>query len=130
MGLTATLIAANCVGFADTGAYFVGKYFGKTQLTRISPKKTVEGAFGGLLSSMTLALLGWKLIGWPGSAFYACAIGVCFCLHPFWIGFTVADFHFKSFWRFDRIYSQTRGGHEGSFDIFPFQDDGNRILEV
>ena len=36
---------------SDTGAYFTGVKFGKTKLIpEISPKKTVEGFFGGLIS--------------------------------------------------------------------------------
>jgi phosphatidate cytidylyltransferase len=33
----------------DTMAYLVGSFFGKTPLTRISPKKTVEGTLGGFV---------------------------------------------------------------------------------
>ena len=37
---------------SDTGGYFVGRAFGKHKLApAISPKKTVEGAFGGLLGN-------------------------------------------------------------------------------
>lgn len=44
------LLAATWLG--DTGAFFAGKFFGKTKLfPRISPKKTVEGAVGGLVAS-------------------------------------------------------------------------------
>lgn len=44
------LLAATWLG--DTGAYFTGRAFGKTKLfERISPKKTVEGAIGGLVLS-------------------------------------------------------------------------------
>lgn len=42
----------------DTGAYFVGKKFGKKKLCpQISPGKTVEGAIGGTVSSILVALL-------------------------------------------------------------------------
>ncbi|MGD9559205.1 MAG: phosphatidate cytidylyltransferase [Oscillospiraceae bacterium] len=42
----------------DTAAYFVGNAFGKRKLApRVSPKKTVEGAIGGVLGSMILGLL-------------------------------------------------------------------------
>ena len=51
---------------ADTGAYFTGKQFGKVKLLpEVSPKKTVEGAFGGLLSSMIAATLGVWILKLP-----------------------------------------------------------------
>lgn len=43
---------------SDTSAYFVGRKFGKTKLApRISPKKTLEGAAGGLAGSVLCAIL-------------------------------------------------------------------------
>jgi phosphatidate cytidylyltransferase len=43
---------------SDTGAYFVGKYLGKRKLfERISPKKTIEGFFGGLVFSSVAGYL-------------------------------------------------------------------------
>jgi len=43
---------------SDTSAYFVGRKFGKTKLApRISPKKTLEGAAGGLTASVVLAVI-------------------------------------------------------------------------
>jgi len=48
----------------DTGAYLTGVLAGKHRLMeRISPKKTWEGFFGGL---MTAALVAWLLSGWIG----------------------------------------------------------------
>ena len=42
----------------DSGAYFVGKSFGKNKLwPEISPNKTVEGAIGGVICALLVALL-------------------------------------------------------------------------
>ena len=42
----------------DSGAYFVGKIFGRRPMAkRISPSKTIEGAFGGLLASLILGVI-------------------------------------------------------------------------
>jgi len=44
--------------FSDTGGYFAGRFFGKRKLYEaVSPKKTVEGAIGGLFGSMIGATL-------------------------------------------------------------------------
>lgn len=76
VGLVATLTAVLCIVAADTGAYFVGKNLGKTQLIRISPKKTVEGAIGGLCSSGLTALACFKVFRWPGSPIAAIGFAV------------------------------------------------------
>jgi len=67
-GLTVTLLAFGCIWAADIGAYFIGKFFGKTRLSHISPKKTVEGAVFGVSASVGVAVAGawylhWQL--WP-----------------------------------------------------------------
>lgn len=54
--------------FGDTGGYFAGRYFGKNKLyPAVSPKKTVEGALGGLGGSVLGALLAhfWYLPSIP-----------------------------------------------------------------
>ncbi|MCW6038364.1 phosphatidate cytidylyltransferase [Spirulina subsalsa FACHB-351] len=55
--LKITLIAFACIWAADIGAYLMGKFFGKTRLSEISPKKTVEGAAFGILASALVG--GW-----------------------------------------------------------------------
>jgi CDP-diglyceride synthetase len=58
--------------FADVGAYFIGKKYGKHKLSSISsaagsasPNKTVEGALAGFVSCTALSLLGAWLMQWP-----------------------------------------------------------------
>lgn len=61
---------------ADTGAYFTGRFFGKRKLAPIiSPKKTVEGAIGGVLTSAVLCVL-MSLYFEPSLIFHSIAIGV------------------------------------------------------
>lgn len=69
--------------FADTGGYFAGRFLGKHKLYEaVSPKKTVEGALGGIAGAFlgaTLASL-WFLKELPLSrslplALVACALG-------------------------------------------------------
>ncbi|XGW00432.1 MAG: phosphatidate cytidylyltransferase [Leptolyngbya sp. BL-A-14] len=67
-GLTCTLLAFGCIWAADIGAYVFGKTFGRTRLSNISPKKTVEGAVFGVTGSIVVAIVGsWSLhwSGWP-----------------------------------------------------------------
>ncbi|KAK9822181.1 hypothetical protein WJX81_007282 [Elliptochloris bilobata] len=76
VGLLATFMSVACVVAADTGAYAFGKTLGRTQLTSISPKKTVEGAFGGLLCSTAVALGFWRVLAWPAHPALAASLGV------------------------------------------------------
>lgn len=51
-GVILVLLALCGAWIADSGAYFVGTFLGKTKLCpEISPKKTVEGFIGGLISN-------------------------------------------------------------------------------
>jgi phosphatidate cytidylyltransferase len=46
----------------DTSAYLVGSFIGKTPLTKISPKKTVEGTIGGaILCVIVISLLAYYI---------------------------------------------------------------------
>jgi phosphatidate cytidylyltransferase len=57
-GLILILIAVVGPWISDSGAYFAGRFFGRHLLFEsLSPKKTVEGALGGLL--LTILIVGW-----------------------------------------------------------------------
>jgi len=62
--LSATLLAFACIWAADIGAYFFGKFFGRTRLSSISPKKTVEGAIFGVVGSIGVATAGAWCLNW------------------------------------------------------------------
>ncbi|MNR14940.1 Phosphatidate cytidylyltransferase [compost metagenome] len=56
-GLFWTIMVFVCIWASDAGAYFVGSKLGKTPLwPQISPKKSIEGAVGGIIIAMILAL--------------------------------------------------------------------------
>lgn len=57
-GLFMIIITLCGAWLADSGAYFAGTFFGKTPLCpKISPKKTVEGVVGGVISNGVLMLI-------------------------------------------------------------------------
>ena len=57
-GIAAIVLILLLVIASDTGAYFTGSSIGRTRLApRVSPKKTVEGAIGGLVLCVVAGLL-------------------------------------------------------------------------
>ena len=50
------------VGY-DVGAYFVGRAVGRSPLSDASPNKTIEGLFGGMVTSIAVALVVVGLLG-------------------------------------------------------------------
>lgn len=75
-GLTVTLLAFFCIWAADIGAYTIGKFFGKTRLSDISPKKTVEGAVFGLAASVGVGIAGAWYLDWAGWPLAGIALGL------------------------------------------------------
>ncbi len=75
-GLKVTLLTFLCIWAADIGAYFIGKFFGKTRLSNISPKKTVEGAVFGVFGSVVVALTGSWYLDWSSWPWTGLALGL------------------------------------------------------
>lgn len=75
-GLTLTLLAFACVWASDIGAYAIGRLFGRTPLSNISPKKTVEGALFGMAASIVVGIGGAFLLRWPIWPFSGAVLGV------------------------------------------------------
>ena len=74
MGLTLMLIIT--VWIMDTAAYFLGKSFGRRQLSTISPKKTREGAAAGFIAAVVTALVIGRLMHGTVSPAFAAGAGV------------------------------------------------------
>jgi phosphatidate cytidylyltransferase len=75
-GLTLTVLSFLCIWAADIGAYIFGKFFGKTRLSDISPKKTVEGAVFGITASIAMGLAGAYYLEFPKFIFTGIAFGL------------------------------------------------------
>jgi phosphatidate cytidylyltransferase len=72
---TLTLLSFLCIIGADVFAYLFGKWLGRTRLSDISPKKTVEGAMFGILSSIIVAIVGGWLLDWHNAFIGGVALG-------------------------------------------------------
>ncbi|MGE7779100.1 phosphatidate cytidylyltransferase [Peribacillus sp. NPDC097264] len=58
LGLVYILLTLFTIWATDSGAYFIGKAIGKRKLwPEISPNKTVEGFFGGVVSALVVGVL-------------------------------------------------------------------------
>ncbi|CAE7258241.1 CDS4 [Symbiodinium sp. CCMP2456] len=80
VGCCVTVSCVLCIIAADSCAYFGGKHFGKRPLIVVSPNKTQEGAYCGLLGSVLMALLCDKAWGFPSDPLISGLVGaLIFC---------------------------------------------------
>lgn len=105
---------------ADTSALFAGMFFGKRKLAPIvSPKKTVEGAIGGVLGGTVLVLLAALLLNAVLDLEFpiwgAVLLGICGAV----IG-VIGDLSFSIIKRQNKIkdYGSIFPGHGGVLDRF------------
>jgi len=99
------------ISTCDSSAYFIGRAFGKRQLSPISPKKTVEGSLGGIFGAILIVLPFSYYISLPiwGLAIFAMAIGVLS---------QIGDLHESLFKRAYNIKDSSNliPGHGGIYD--------------
>ena len=77
-----TLLTLIGVWAADTTAYFVGRKFGKRHMSPVSPGKTWEGFFGGLIGALVAVAVAAAIIG-PLNAVETLFVGLaCGVLGP------------------------------------------------
>lgn len=122
-GMYYVLVAVFCAWAADIGAYFAGTFFGKHKLCpEISPKKTVEGAIGGLVVNVAAVMLSGVVIS---QLMYGGSISVNY-LALFLIGFfgspisILGDLSFSLIKRSCHIkdFGSVIPGHGGILDRF------------
>ena len=72
IGIAATIAAIVLIALTDIFAMVIGTRFGRTQLTPVSPRKTVEGSAGGLavavVAGIAIVLTPWlHMLWWQGA---------------------------------------------------------------
>ena len=78
VGMYGIFVALAGAWMSDTGAFFVGIFWGKRKLApKISPKKTLEGAIGGVIISMISQVI-IALIYIQAAAFFGIEVSVRF----------------------------------------------------
>ncbi len=101
----------------DVFAYFVGMKFGKHKFSKVSPKKSVEGCFGGAIGAVALMLIYTffinKYLGMNYSYLHIMGMGIVLSF----IG-QIGDFSASSIKRYVDIkdYSNLIPGHGGMLD--------------
>lgn len=76
-GPALALVALCTIFAADIGAYFAGRRFGRVKLApQVSPGKTWEGLFGGVLLATVASVAGGLLVGLPPASMIPVGLGV------------------------------------------------------
>ncbi len=79
-GLHLTLTSCFLIVASDIGSYFIGKSFGKTSLSPISPSKTIEGLIGGISCSIIMAIFFAFLLNWESPLLFGILYGISISL--------------------------------------------------
>jgi phosphatidate cytidylyltransferase len=79
-GMVITLMACLMIVASDIGSYLIGRRFGRIPLSPISPGKTVEGAFGGLIAAVLVGVAFSHLLAWPSAPWLGGVLGALVAL--------------------------------------------------
>lgn len=80
-GMIWIFVLLSVIFAGDTGAYYVGSYFGRHKLSpAVSPGKTIEGSIGGLAANLVIGSLGKAFflseLPWGLSLLFFLAVGI------------------------------------------------------
>lgn len=115
-GIYYLLLVINFSSICDTGAYFTGVFFGKNKLCEhVSPKKTVEGAIGGIAASLIVTVILVFSFKAPANLFIMLLVTVVMCIIGM-LGDLFASIIKRSVGVKD--YSNLIPGHGGILDRF------------
>ena len=98
----------------DTFSYLIGTYFGRNKLTYISPNKTIEGFFGGIMSSFILSLILSYYLNF--SINFNLTLFILLIIFAAFVGDIVESFFKRK--NFLKNSSELIPGHGGVFDRF------------
>ena len=123
LGAFGLLYLIICSWGCDFGGHIFGSLFGKTPLASVSPKKTLEGAIGGIAIATaggTLVYYIAKLCGQPFFAFRMSDFVIILISAILGLGAVVGDLIFSSIKRQTKIkdFSEVLPGHGGVLDRF------------
>jgi phosphatidate cytidylyltransferase len=80
IGVAATVMAIVLIALTDIFAMVIGVRFGRTPLSPVSPRKTVEGSLGGLavavVAGIVIGMSPWLHLAWWQGAFIAAVTSI------------------------------------------------------
>lgn len=77
LGFFYLLLAFLLAWATDIGAYAAGRLWGKRKLAEtLSPKKTIEGALGGLVASMAISVIAFIIVSIPATLAETAILGL------------------------------------------------------
>ena len=79
-GFYVTLVSCFLIVASDIGSYFIGRRFGRTSLSAISPSKTKEGLLGGIVCSILTGIFFAYILNWPNFIFIGIFYGILISL--------------------------------------------------